>query len=239
MALKHQITKQEYDMMPDDVKAHYLPDRNADSFSLALLGENPQVTQLNEQLGAQGVQVQKLTRELATANHQLTQADQAAETKYKTQLDTATNTIALMRDGNAQAERTKLVGEIAARFTKPELFSAMIAGRVQVEYDKDGVMTTKFLSKDGKSEITKEALTDEYCKDPAYSDMLKRTTTVTMGQPAAPSPTSSAPNTQPPASQGVTYDATGRATINYGVANAKEIADAYAANRALDEAAAT
>lgn len=238
MALKHNITKSEYDLMPDDVKAHYLQDRNADTFSLALLGENPQVTQLNAQLGAQGVQLQKVSAELATANHQLKQADAAAETKYKTQLDTATNTIALMRDGSAQAERTKIVGEIAERFTKPELFSALIAGRVKVEYDKDGVLTTKFLSKDGNTEITKEALTDEYCKDPAYSDMLKRTTTVTMGNQAPITPAGT--TTTPPAtSQGVTYDSTGRATVNYAVATAREIADAYAANHALDAAATT
>lgn len=223
--VKYTITKAEYDLMSPEMKGHYLADRSGDTYSLSTSGENPEVTQLRSQLGEQGTQLQRAQTDLATAQHQLKQADADAEQKYKAQLDTATAQINDMRTAQSTAAREKIVDGIADKFNSPSLFKSAIRERVTAEYDDKGELVVTCHDAKG-AVITSEALEKEYCTNKEYSAMLKTQSTVTIGTPtpvhqSAPQSMSGAPQSN------VVYDQSGKATsVNFATASPQEIAAA-------------
>lgn len=234
--LKHKITKAEFDALSDIEKSHYILDAgNSGSYSLHTSGESAVEATVRAQLGSQGVRVAELETALATAKAEAKAATEVAEAKSKKTIEDLTNSVVTMRTAQITEAKTAAVAKMAANFTMPDLFKAAIGERITVTHNEAGELVYEYKDKDGKA-TTEEALTKEYCTDPAYSAMLVQKNTVTTpngnGQQNQQfMPPNGNANQQ---RQIVTYGADGKAT---GIDHANATPEDYvAAARTLIEA---
>lgn len=191
--LNIRISQAQFDALSEQERAHYV--KRGEQFVLDTNGDTDEMVSLRQQNVKLHNDILKATSEASAANAKVATAEQDAEAKYKTQLDTANATVESMRTSAVNTRRDAIVAGIANQFNQPELFSAAVKGRVDVSFNDKGEMVEKFVNEKGEV-ITLEQLTDSYCKNPAYAAMLVKPTTVTtMPTDKQPSPTPSPTNT--------------------------------------------
>lgn len=222
--LKRTITSAEYDALPDDVKGHYI--KRGSSYAVDLEGADPELTATQGQLDNE----RRKSIELASQVRQLTADSQGLEERVRGEV---AKEIKTLKDANEalttsqiNAEREKHINAIASQFKLENLIRADLNSRVDVSV-VDGQVKTTFKDKDGK-EIDFKALSDEYCKNPDYSAILK----TNENTPSYKAPASD--DNGNGGSQGVQKPPKGG--INYATATTAEIA-ADVANRVTTQKA--
>lgn len=181
--LNARISAAAYAKLSEVEQSHYMKD--GDEFVLDIKGDTPEMARLRQSNTQLNNQVLDETNRRVQAEQLVQNAESAAEAKYKAELDAAKNTVTAMRETTAQARQSALIEGIANQFKMPELFTGVLKDRIVVEYDDKGKLVERFTDHEGKP-CTLEQLTDAYCKNPAYSAMLK-----------APQTTPTMPTNQP------------------------------------------
>lgn len=185
--LNIRISQTQFDALSEQERAHYV--KNGDQFVLDVNGDTPAMTELRQQNVTLNNKLLSETTARQAADAKVAKADLDAEAKYKTQLDSQKEQITKMQSDAISARKDAIVNGIASKFDKASLFANTISRQVEVSYNEKGELVEKFVNLEGK-EITLEALSDSYCKDPQYSAML-----------AKPVSTPTLPSNQPPAGQ--------------------------------------
>lgn len=181
--LNARISAAAYAKLSEVEQSHYM--KEGDDFVLDIKGDTPEMARLRQSNTQLNNQVLDETNRRVQAEQLVQNAESAAEAKYKADLEAANNTVTTMRETTAKARQSALIDGIANQFTMPELFTGVLKDRIVVEYDDKGKLVEKFLDDKGQA-CTLEQLTDAYCKNPAYSAMLK-----------APQTTPTMPTNQP------------------------------------------
>lgn len=181
--LNARISAAAYAKLSEVEQSHYMKD--GDEFVLDIKGDTPEMARLRQSNTQLNNQVLDETNRRVQAEQLVQNAEATAEAKYKAELEAAQNSITSMRSATAKARQTALIEGIANQFKMPELFNGVLKDRIVVEYDDKGKLVEKFLDDKGQA-CTLEQLTDAYCKNPAYSAMLK-----------APQTTPTMPTNQP------------------------------------------
>lgn len=186
--LDRTLTAEKYNALPEEIQAHYI--KRGGSYTLDLSGVDPELSATQTQLDAErrknielGSQVRTLSDEVKTTEEKV-RADSTKE------IETLKAANEKMTTAQKNAERAKHISAIAAKFKHENLISADLQGRIEVEV-VDGEIKTTFKNKDGNP-VDFKTLDDEYCKNPAYSDILKTGNTDTSFK--APNTETNTPN---------------------------------------------
>lgn len=224
--LRFKLTAAEYNALDDRIKAEYKV--AGDAYVLDTIGDHPQVSALQTQVSEQA------TARARAENEVISIRAQNETIKTDTEKAVADKVEKLEKENTAykttlvDAATTSAVNGIASQFKTPELFAPSISSRVRTEIVDDKVVT-KYYDKDGK-ETTQEKLSEEYCKNPAYSSMLntpQSTPTV-----ANQVPQNAPLNTSAPKSAVTINPTTNLPQVDFGTATDAEIAQAVAAHHA-------
>lgn len=233
--LPFKITAAQHATFSDELKAHYV--KKGDDYVLETVGDHPQVSSLQNQLAQMGIAQANLQQRNNELTGQITTAEQAAEAKYKGDLESATAKLTKLQETVATDMRGKEIEAIANRFTNSELFAGTLQNRVKTEVAKDGTVQVKYYNKDG-AEVERQVLHDEFLKNASYSAMLKKDGAPTInGSPSTNAPTSAPTtptnNTTTGGDNSPVWSKTsdGNVQVDMGRASDAEVAAAIAAKR--------
>lgn len=168
--LRFTITKEQYEALSDVLRAEYRAD--GDSYVLDTVGDHPAVSREQQRNARLAQDLNRAQDELGQANAKVATAKEDAEKATKEKLEKAEKSLSMYREQAVNSANDKAINGIAQLFNAPDLFHSSLQSRVRTTEGEDGKLVTKFYDKDG-NETTSEKLSDEYCKNPAYSGMLK------------------------------------------------------------------
>lgn len=183
--LNVRISKAQFEALTEQERAHYV--QKGEQYVLDVNGDTEEMTTLRQQNVSLHQKVLKAETNAAEANAKVATAATDAETKYKTQIDTANATVKTMQEQAVKTRQTSLIDGIATKFKQPELFRGVLREQVKVEFNDKNELVESFVNEKGET-VTLEQLTDAYCKAPQYSAML-----------TTPTSTATMPTNQPPA----------------------------------------
>lgn len=167
--LDRTISLEQYNAMPDEVKAHYV--KRGSNYVLDVNGVDPELTATQTQLD----QARQKNITLESQVRTLTQEAKATEEKVRKEVETEINTLKTQNESltknQIDAERNKHIDAIASQFKLDNLIRSDLQSRIEVEV-VDGEVKTTFKNKDGKP-VDFKTLNEEYCKNPDYSAILK------------------------------------------------------------------
>lgn len=194
--LHRTITAEDYNSLSDDVKAHYV--KRGTKYVIDLNGVDPELETTQSELDkARQTQI-TLESQVRTLSADAAATEERVRNETKTKLEELTKQNETLTTNQINAEREKHINSIAANFKTEGLIRSDLRDRVKVEL-VDGEVKTTFTSKDGK-EVDFKTLSEEYCKNPDYSVILKTGTNTPSFKPQSNDDGKS--NQQPPHNSG-------------------------------------
>lgn len=177
--LNRTITAEEFNALPDEVKAHYA--KRGTKYVIDLSGVDPELETTQAELD----KARRAKIDLEAQVRSLSDEAKTTEERVRKETETKINELSQQNEklttAQINAEREKHIAAIAGNFKTEGLIRSDLRDRVKVEL-VDGEVKTTFINKEGK-EVDFKSLNEEYCKNPDYSVILKTGTNTPSFQP--------------------------------------------------------
>lgn len=168
--LKRTIDADAYNNLPDDVKSHYV--KRGSKYIVDLEGTDPELQATQTELDGERRKNIELASQVRTLSTEATAVEERVRKESEEKITALTTTNERLTGTAISTELNKHVDAIASLFTVPELISSNVKSRIDVQLDKDGNVVTTYKNAKGEA-VDAKTLTEEYCKNPAYSAILK------------------------------------------------------------------
>lgn len=185
MALKLKISKEEFDKLPDDIKAEYAEKDGSYVLDVTGIEDTGALRRAKDREAQQRKDAEKALREAQAELDKLTEGDarkkgdiETLEKAWQGKLDSQKNEYESKLSQRESFIKSNLVDSVAERLaakisTSPALLMPHIKGRLVADLDGDKPVT-KVLDANGKvSDMTLEALETEFVGNKDYAAIIK------------------------------------------------------------------